>query len=339
MKYFRKLLFVIIIAGLFGACSRQAVQPVSFAFYNVENLFDTIDDPSISDERYLPDSKIPWNTERYLHKLDNLTRVMSSIDSSGFPTLFGLCEVENIEVLLDLINHSDLNAANYHILHKNSPDERGIDVALLYQTEYYTPLTTEYIQLTFPLNPENKTRDILYSKGLVAKRDTLHIFINHWTSRWGGQKKTEAARRFTGTLLKKITDSILGAQPHANIIIAGDLNDNPDNLSIAEDLGAIQPTDSPKQNKLYNLSSKQYLEGKGTLYYKSWDMFDQVIVSGNMLMKKGIKVDSFDQTIIKYDWMLYQPKEGSKRPSRTAAGAYYGGFSDHLPVFIQMSVY
>ena len=242
-------------------------------------------------------------------------------------------------MLLDLINHPDLSAANYSILHTDSPDERGIDVALLYKAELYRPVSTQYINLTFPFNPDNKTRDILYSKGVAANRDTLHIFINHWTSRWGGQEETEPSRRFTGVLLKKITDSILIAQPRANIIIAGDLNDNPDNLSIEEDLGASLPSKSPKQNKLYNLSSKQYMDGKGTLYYKSWDMFDQIIVSGNMLIKQGIKVDSHDQTIIKYDWMLYQPKKGPKRPSRTAAGAYYGGFSDHLPVFIQMSVY
>ena len=337
MKYFRKLLFAVMFTGLFGACTQQAVQPISFAFYNVENLFDTIDDPSISDERYLPDSKIPWNSERYQHKLDNLTKVMFSIDSSGYPTLFGLCEVENIQVLLDLINHPDFSAANYSILHKDSPDERGIDVALLYKAEFYRPVSTQYINLTFPFDTENKTRDILYSKGVAANRDTLHIFINHWTSRWGGQEETEPSRRFTGALLKKITDSILIAQSGANIIIAGDLNDNPDNLSIEEDLGVSLPSKSPKQNKLYNLSSKQYMDGKGTLYYKSWDMFDQIIVSGNMLIKQGIKVDSHDQTIIKYDWMLYQPKKGPARPSRTSAGRYYGGYSDHLPIMVTIN--
>ena len=338
---FQQLFFVslfLIAIGL-GSCSKKAVQPISFAFYNVENLFDTIDDPQIRDNSYLPDSKIPWNTERYLHKLDNLSRVMSSIDSGSYPTIFGLCEVENVHVLRDLVNHSDLADAQYSILHKDSPDERGIDVAMLYQAKYYTPVRTQYLKLSFPTDPDNKTRDILYSKGVAAGRDTLHIFINHWTSRWGGQEETEPFRKYTGKFLRQVTDSILKAQPHANIIIAGDLNDNPDNSSIAEDLGAKALSDVLEGGSLYNLSMNKYKQGEGTLYYKSWDMFDQIIVSGNMLNpKKGVFVETTDQVIIKHDWMLYQPKKGPARPSRTAAREYYGGFSDHLPVFIRMHV-
>ncbi len=153
------LAFVILISS----CSRKTAQ-FSFAFYNVENLFDTIDDPHIRDNSHLPDSKIPWNSERYQHKLDNLTKVMTSVDSTGYPTLFGLCEVENIDVLIDLINQPDMKKAAYKILHKDSPDERGIDVALLYQDKFYTPIETQYIKLTFPDNPTNATnatRDIL----------------------------------------------------------------------------------------------------------------------------------------------------------------------------------
>lgn len=322
-----------------SSCSRKPAQ-FSFAFYNVENLFDTIDDPRIRDNSHLPDSKIPWNTERYQHKLNSLTKVMSAVDSTGFPTLFGLCEVENIDVLIDLTNHPDLKDAGYSILHKNSPDERGIDVALLYQEDKYTPVETQYIKLTFPDNPTNSTRDILYSKGVIHERDTLHVFVNHWVSRWGGQEETEPHRRFIGSLLKKVTDSIFTAQPKANIIIAGDLNDNPDNLSITKDLGAKFPQKPYQDKSLYNLSWNKFKQGKGTLYYRSWDMFDQVIVSSPMLHgKKGIKVDSEDQEIIKYDWMLYQPKTGDARPSRTAAREYYGGYSDHLPVFIRMTAY
>lgn len=332
------LLSLVVIIGFLSSCSQKKKQPVSFAFYNVENLFDTIDDPTISDERYLPESEIPWNNERYQHKLDNLTKVMSSVDSSGFPTIFGLCEVENIYVLQDLVNHPVVKKANYQILHKNSPDERGIDVALLYQKEFYTPVETKYIRIRFPFDTANKTRDILYSKGFVEGSDTLHIFINHWTSRWGGQEATEANRQFIGETLKIKTDSILKAQPKASIIIAGDLNDNPTDISVKEKLGALPVTKPIIKTSLYNLSLSLFNMGEGTLYYKSWDMFDQIIVSGNMLEGRGgIKVETIDQVIIKHDWMLYQPKEGPARPSRTAAGRYYGGYSDHLPVFIRMT--
>lgn len=339
LKRIYQVIFLFGIILLYSSCSKKTIKHFSFAFYNVENLFDTIDDPHIRDNSYLPDSKIPWNTERYQHKLNNLSKVMSAVDTVGYPTIFGLCEVENIHVLKDLVSHRGIKEAGYRILHKDSPDERGIDVALLYRPETYVPVYTNYIKLTFPSDPKNGTRDILYSKGVVAERDTLHIFVNHWTSRWGGQEKTEPFRRFTGKLLKGICDSILRAQPKANIIIAGDLNDNPDNLSITEDLGAAAVSQALNEKTLFNLSYNQYLDGMGTLYYRSWDMFDQIIVSGNMLKgKKGIKVESFDQSIIKYDWMLYQPEKGPARPSRTAAGKYYGGYSDHLPVFIRMTV-
>jgi len=338
----RNLVFILSLAvfiSLLNSCSQKKEQHISFAFYNVENLFDTIDDPAVSDERYLPDSEIPWNTERYLHKLDNLTKVMSSVDTSGYPTLFGLCEVENISVLNDLVNHPGIKNADYSILHKNSPDERGIDVALLYQADKYTPVTTRFLHLPFPFDSENKTRDILYSKGVFSDKDTLHVFVNHWTSRWGGREETEPYRKFTGETLKRITDSILNAQPQANILIAGDLNDNPSDSSVSIKLDARAVTKPIYNNSLYNLSLNKFNMGEGTLYYKSWDMFDQIIVSGNMLEgRKGIKVETVDQEIIKYDWMLYHPKTGDARPSRTAAGKYYGGFSDHLPVFIRMTV-
>jgi hypothetical protein len=339
MKKYVALAFILISIIFISSCKKKPAKIISFAFYNVENLFDTIDDPTINDNRYLPDSKIPWNTERYQHKLDNLAQVMSSIDTSGFPTIFGLCEVENLQVLIDLISHPDLEGAGYSILHKNSPDERGIDVAMLYQNDHYTPIVTNYIKPVFPWNPEDKTRDILYSKGVAGTKDTLHIFVNHWVSRWGGREETEPSRRFIGKLLKNITDSIFSLQPNANIIIAGDLNDNPTDVSIAGDLTAL-PVIKPYQKKsLYNLSYHLFEQGEGSLYYKSWDMFDQVIVSSSMLKgRNGIQTLSDDQTVIKYDWMLYQPKEGPARPSRTASGRYYGGYSDHLPVFIKMKI-
>ena len=328
------ILFVLI---ALASCSKKPSY-VGFAFYNVENLFDTIDDPNTNDNSYLPDSDIPWNTERYITKLDHLTRVMSSIDTiAGYPALFGLSEVENFQVLKDLANHPGLRDAKYQIIHRDSPDERGIDVALLYRPSVFTPLTYRFIPVIFPFDTGGKTRDILYAKGVVQDSDTLHIFINHWTSRWGGREETDGKRRFTGALLKQITDSIFGQMPGANILIAGDLNDNPDDHSVVTDLGALPVTGNALPGKLYNLSLAGYREGNGTLFYKSWDMFDQIIVSGNLLNPSGtLHVTSPDQEIIGHDWMLFQPAKGPARPNRTASGSYYGGYSDHLPVFIRM---
>jgi len=338
-KYFSSTLIILLAIGLFSSCARKSTQHFSFAFYNVENLFDTINDPGINDGRYVPDSDLQWDTEKYQHKLDNLAKVMAIVDSSGFPTIFGLSEVENINVLLDLVGHPDIKNAGYQILHKDSPDERGIDVALLYQPKKYSPLETQYIRPVFPSDPTDKTRDILYSKGLVGKNDTIHVFVNHWVSRWGGQEKTEPHRIYIATLLKQITDSIFNVNPNANILIAGDLNDNPTDKSIVDFLVAQEPVAKTSAQTLYNLSLIPFKNGEGSLYYKSWDMFDQIIVSSAFLNgNNGLKTKDEKQTVIKEDWMLYQPKKGPARPSRTATKNYYGGYSDHLPVFIGMSV-
>jgi len=332
---YQTTLIALIVVILLASCSKKTTTSFTFAFYNVENLFDTIDDPNISDEKYLPSSKIAWNTERYNHKINNLTKVISGIDTVAFPALFGLCEVENIDVLKDLINHENLKKAGYNIIHKDSPDGRGIDVALLYNPKVFKPTKTVFIVPDFKVEKEVKTRDILYSKGIVNKKDTLHVFINHWMSRWGGQEETEPFRIDIAKTIKLITDSILSVQPNANILIAGDLNDNPTDTSVLKVLEALEVSNNHKDNTLYNLSFTQFKNGDGSLYYKSWDMFDQIIVSTAMLTgKNGLKVNSPNQSVYKQDWMLYQPKKGPARPSRTAAGKYFGGFSDHLPVYV-----
>ncbi len=321
-----------------SSCCNKNTKSISFAFYNIENLFDTINNEDVADESFLPDSKVSWNTERYLHKLDNMSKVMSSLDSNEFPALFGLCEVENLGVVEDLVSHRNLINAGYKIIHKDSPDERGIDVALLYKPNDYKPVSNSFIVPNFPNDPESRTRDILYSKGIINNSDTIHVFINHWVSRWGGQEQTEPHRIQIARTIKEITDSILNIIPNANIIIAGDLNDNPTDTSVYHILLAKEITSEINNSSIYNMSISQFKNGFGSLYYKSWDMFDQIIVSGSILNgDNGLKAESIDQIVFKENWMLYQPKKGSARPSRTASGGrYYGGYSDHLPVMIKL---
>ncbi len=332
-------LFVILIA--FGSsCKREVTGSFTFAFYNVENLFDTIDDPAISDESYLPDSKVAWNTERYNHKLENISKVLMSLKEPSFSAIIGLCEVENLDVVKELSQHPNIAAAGYKIIHKNSPDERGIDVALFYQPQIYQPVKNTFIKPDFKGMEANATRDILYSKGLINNVDTIHIFVNHWVSRWGGQEATEPYRMAIAAQLKSITDSILNVNPDANILIAGDLNDNPIDKSLVDVLKAKPVGANVNSSDLYNLALKLYeSDTAGTLYYKSWDVFDQIIVSGALLAGEGnLKVASESETVFKEDWMLYQPKEGPARPSRTASGRnYFGGYSDHLPVMIDIN--
>ncbi|UBM61830.1 endonuclease/exonuclease/phosphatase family protein [Candidatus Sulfidibacterium hydrothermale] len=339
-KYFIGIvLFIAILTYLVSSCRKDEMKPFSVAFYNVENLFDTIDNPNTRDNDHLPDSKIPWNTKRYKTKLEHIAKVMAAMNAPGFPTVFGLAEVENKQVVEDLIHTGKLKDAHYKILHKDSPDERGIDVALLYQPKIYKPVKTRFIRIRFPSEPDNPTRDILYSKGLVYGMDTIHIFVNHWVSRYGGKEKTDALRRFTGHMLRLLADSIFNVDPNANILIMGDLNDNPTDKSLTEGLGAIEPRPPFAKKRLYNLAILPYKAGKGSLYYKHWDLFDQVIVSTALVGGyNGIKTDVNQEEVFKKDWMLYHPKKGPAVPNRTAGRHYYGGYSDHLPVMVKMKV-
>jgi len=354
----KKLLTTITISLLLivfiSSCQKTKTTTHSIAFYNVENLFDTVNSPGVNDERYTPEAKIPWNAKRYGHKLDQLSRVIKAMDTvNGFPVVIGLSEIENAGVLKDLVAHESLKEAAYSFLHQDSPDARGIDVAMLYQPKYYKPLETNFIYVNLP-DSGHATRDILYSKGILAGADTVHLFFNHWVSRWGGQEVTEPSRIFIAQMLKHITDSIMDVNADAAIIMAGDLNDNPTDTSVFHVLAARKPELPIKGKGLYNLSLAKFENGEGSLYYRSWDMFDQFIVSPALLdSTKKIHLIGKDQEIVKYDWMLYKPRKGDPRPSRTAAGKprkgdprpsrtaagkYYGGFSDHLPVLINLEV-
>ena len=344
MNNLLKISSIILLVFILGnSCERgtevSKSKSLSIAFYNVENLFDTIDDPNISDEKYTPESEFNWNLEKYSHKLNQLSKVISSIDTlNGFPAIIGLCEVENLNTVKDLVANSLLKKANYKIIHKDSPDERGIDVTMLYQREYYTPLENSFIYVNLP-DSGNTTRDILYSKGILAGTDTVHIFFNHWVSRWGGQEKTEPLRIFIAKMLKHTTDSIMQQNPNALIIMAGDLNDNPTDKSVIDFLAAHKPEKSVNNGELYNLALSKYENGEGSIYYKGWSMFDQIIVSSPLLNKENkVHLTANSQNVVKYDWMLFTPKNGEARPNRTAAKNYYGGFSDHLPVMIYLNV-
>jgi len=340
MRKFINIAIVVLFAGyIVMACSNNKNKQFSLAFYNVENLFDTINDPQVRDEDHLPNSRIAWNTKRYNHKLENLAKVMSSIKTDGYPSTFGLSEVENRQVVEDLVNQPLLKKAGYKIIHKDSPDDRGIDVALLYRPNEFKPIKTEFIRLNFPGDSTHGTRDVLHVYGETSGGANIHIFVNHWVSRWGGQEVTEPFRIYTAEKLWSICQTIFSNNPNANIIIAGDLNDNPTDKSLVNGLQVLEPKKPLEEKRLYDLAIIPYKNGKGSLYYKGWDMFDQIIVSTPLLTgADGIQVSSPAQTIVKHDWMLYHPKKGEPRPNRTSAGKYYGGYSDHLPVYIELNL-
>jgi predicted extracellular nuclease len=307
------------------------------AFYNTENLFDTIDDPEKSDEDFLPTSKVAWNSERYIHKLNNIARAVIAIDSINLPAVVGLAEVENIMVLNDLITKTQLLKGDYQAILEEGSDPRGIDVALIYRRSVMKHIGHN----SFPSAQSFDTRSVLYVRLKDARKDTFHLFVNHWKSRSGGADETESQRIENAKTLKHLTDSLLARNPKAKIVIMGDFNDEPNNKSLSEMLGAGKPVNRPSPTRLYNLMYNRFLKGEGTLYYKDWDMFDQFIVSGNLLVNKpgkGVAILAPYSYIFKPDWLLYKNSTGEKVPNRTASSKeYFRGYSDHLPVYIIVS--
>ncbi len=307
--------------------------------YNAENLFDTFDDPLTNDNDFLPDSDKQWTNKRYQHKLDQLSKVILGVDVEP-PAIIGLVEIENALVLQELTGHAYLKAFNYDFIHHNSPDQRGIDVALLYNKDKFTVL--EHYAIHVPLEKNDNTRDILYVKGTFSgNEEPVHFFVNHWPSRREGQKETEPKRIIAAEQLKQHVDRLFETETTPNIVIMGDFNDYPDSKSLIEILAA-KFSKSVKSNELFNLSYAKHMDGRGSYNYKgNWVMMDQFIISGNLLDKKNeasyfVKHDGLE--VFDEKWLLYKDRKFNEmKPHKTYGGNnYYGGYSDHLPVYIKL---
>ncbi|MDT8394478.1 MAG: hypothetical protein RQ761_11575 [Bacteroidales bacterium] len=339
MKHGRyiSMLLCICLFILQGARGQQT-QSIDFVFYNVENLFDVKDDPGTNDEEFLPDGVKRWTYDRYQTKVDHIARVLVGIGKWELPALIGLCEVENAHVLYELAGHRLLEEADYTIIHRDSPDRRGIDVALVYDPDVFTPLFRKWIGINFMQDPDILTREILYVKGL-AMNDTLHIFINHWPSRWGGVEASMPRRLHVAGILKWHCDSILSNNRNASILIGGDFNDTPADSSIFSVLGAGPHTTCDK-HELINLMYPLHTSGQqGTLKYReNWEIYDQIIVSANMLVSDKVQIAGAEAFIYNAGYLLEDDERYlGKKPFRTYSGPrYHGGFSDHLPVYVRL---
>ena len=308
---------------------------MTFGFYNVENLFDTIDDKYTIDEQFLPNSEKNWDSEKYNEKQENLAKVIAAIDKE-MPLFMGFAEVENKRVLEDLISQKKLQRGNYGIVHHESPDKRGIDVGMIYQKDYMNILSSKNIEVSLQSDPDFATRDILYIHAELKDQDEVHIFLNHWSSRRGGEKETEHKRVRAATILRSNVDALLRKNSLAKIIILGDFNDYPTNKSIYVTLNAKGIPDF-QNGQLFNMAYKLEKEEKGTYNYKGdWGMLDQMIVSeGLYSADKGVKVAYDKCLVLQEEWMMYTDKKyGDKKPSRSYGGPkYFGGYSDHLPIY------
>lgn len=338
MKKLTALLLLLTVAPhTFSQLPFDSIKVVS---YNVENLFDCIDDSLTNDTEYLPGNIRGWNYTRYKTKIDHIARVICNIGGWNPPAIIGLCEVESDKCLRDMTRYSGMKNLGYRYIHYESPDARGVDVALLYQPSLYKIQASKPIKVQ--LAGDIKTRDILYAKGTLINKDTLHIFVCHFPSRLGGELESEDKRNEAAGTLKLHTDSILKAQPMANILVMGDFNDYPTSESIQHTLAAINPESTEKKSNtyLYNMATPLHADGKGTHKDSGeWGMLDQIIVSGNLLNGKQLecgKCKVYDADFLLEKDMNYL----GKKPFRTYNGMQYqAGYSDHLPVYIDMYFY
>lgn len=303
----------------------------TIAFYNVENLFDPINDPSTDDNDFLPNSRKRWTAKRYTHKLYKLSKAIASIGQTDDPpVIVGLAEVENKKVLKDLVSQKELKPFQYSFIHFNSPDERGIDVALLYQKKSVAITSAEpyAVDLTDDHGVKDYSRDIL-KIALRLADEQIHILVNHWSSRREGAEETEYKRVVAAQKVNGITTQITENYPNAKIIVMGDFNDNPHSKS-------IQILENGSQ--LYNPFETVWTPSKGSLNYKfKWLMFDQILLSHNFLdiNQTGLKFRNAD---VANDAELSQYHGKFKgQPFRTYVGKkYFGGYSDHFPVYVRL---
>ncbi len=308
-------------------------------FYNCENLFDTIDGDN-DDAEFLPNSSHLYNRNVYNDKLSKLSDVLSLIGTDLSPdglAMFGVAEVETEGVMLDLINQEKLRGRGYKIVHYDSQDKRGIDVGLVYNPKYFKVIKSEPLFVSL-IGDEGKpyfTRDVLYVYGLFDG-EPLHVLVNHWPSRRGGEASAPSRAIAAGVGKAKI-DSIVKADPNAKFILMGDLNDDPVSPSVAKVLGAKGDPDKVAKGGIYNPWVTFYKNGNGTLAYgDSWNLFDQIMVSQSFLDKTQTGFFFQKAAIFKKEFMLQQTGQYKGYPLRTYDGNVYNhGYSDHFPTYIE----
>ncbi len=336
------LLLSLFVFILVGAQEKKTYKIRTIAFYNVENLFDTINDPLKFDDNRTPLGKDKWTSEHYNDKVHKIAQVLSEIGADKTktsPDIIGIAEIENKSVLVDVINDPILKKENYSIIHFDSPDARGIDVALLYKKEAFVPMSFQNFELI--LHDENGYRDYTRDQLLVSgffDNEMIHFIVNHWPSRRGGETKSRPKREAAARLNKKIIDSLLKKDLSAKIICMGDLNDDPTNSSMKKVLKTESKIDSITPRSLYNPMEKMAKQGMGSLAYRDhWNLFDQIFFTGELLKNDEISYRFWKAGIYNDKKLVINRGRYKGYPFRSyAGGKYQGGYSDHFPVYIYL---
>ncbi len=311
-------------------------------FYNLENLFDLEDDPTIRDEDFTPSGKNLWTKDKYVEKMGHLADVLSEVGTNQTPdglAIIGVAEIENRKVLEDLVKEEKLVDRNYKIVHFDSPDKRGIDVGLLYQPKYFKPTSSKKIPFRMLRDDGDTvfTRDILLVEGMFDG-DPMAFLVNHWPSRRGGEAASRYLRNHSAQLCKEVIDSLEAINPMAKVIVLGDLNDDPDSPSVKTHLNAIGKAKKVKKGNTYNPMFSFYKKGLGTTAYRdAWSLFDQVILTRAFLKKNQSGYRFYQANIHNPRYMVQKAGRYKGYPFRTfAGGEYLGGYSDHFPVYVAL---
>lgn len=320
--------------------SGAAYKVRTIAFYNVENLFDTLNDTLIFDDDRTPEGKDHWTAERYDAKIEKISRVLAEIGkevTGASPDIIGLCEVENQKVVEDLISHPNLRPQDYGIIHFDSPDERGIDVAMIYRKSAFIPNTFKSHRLLLFKEDGKRdyTRDQLVVSGFLDKEE-MYFIVNHWPSRSGGEARSKPYRIAAARLNQKIIDSISKITQAPKIVGMGDLNDDPMDDSLKKILKTKSERDSLDVGSLFNPMERLFKKGVGSLAYRdTWNLFDQMFLTGNLISTDRTSYTFWKARVFNPSYLITQEGRYKGYPFRTyAGGSYSGGFSDHFPVYI-----
>lgn len=334
------LTLILVSSSLDGQKDDRKVKIVTLGFYNLENLFDIVDDTLINDEEFLPGGARSWTEDKYKEKLANMAFVISQIgisEAKSGLSLLGVSEIENRKVLEDLVIQPSIKERNYQIIHYDSPDGRGVDVAMLYNPKHFIPLYSEAIPLMiFDGEKRRKTRDILYVKGILDM-DTIHVMVNHWPSRGGGDI-TASHRNNAAKLCRIVVDSLFGLNENAKIFVMGDLNDDPTDESLKSHLRAVGNIKDIKKTGMFNPYEDFFRRGQGSNAYRdSWSLFDQIIISKGVTNKRNNGYYYRKANIFNKAFLVQTSGQYKGYPFRTFSfDKYQGGYSDHFPTYLYL---
>lgn len=329
-----------VLYSIAGSAEEKKIAVYSVGFYNLENLFDTIPSPGVNDIEFTPQGSKKWDGQKYWKKIDNMSYAISKLARDYCPegpAVLGVSEIENRSVLEDIVKSKNLSSIGYRIVHYDSPEARGVDVALLYNPKLFTLTSSKPYRFTLPGRPDFKSRDQLLVNGLLAG-EPVHFIVCHWPSRRNGEKSSRKLRVAAAKLSMTIIDSLFKAEPKAKIVLMGDLNDDPFNESVRVVIGAKKNQEDVESQGFFNTMWRLFDKGIGSLGYRGeWDLFDQIIISHEFLGTDRSDLKYWKSEVFNKNFLIQQEGQYKGYPWRTFSGdTFINGYSDHFPTLIYL---